>query len=425
MTQNAFKVDQLQIEPGVTGTRLIRAEPGGTGKMQLWDADATAGVTLAQLAGVAVDNLFIVGSAGVGAKYTTVKDALDVIRAGYPTNAGPFLILVFPGTYLELGTLVIDVDNVFIQGLGGVTIGLDAALTNVDTFRLQSGTYSSTTYWPQRVGISNVRILNNQTGYSCVNIVGGDIGVDASKTGLNGIFLDRIDWVATGLALAVKAVSAGHVRMTGGSMLECAGANNKVQVDTCASFVAEGVLDGSSFQLDLDTSNEVPYGGVSSSIYRMKSCTLSALVSTLTGAGALDLQACDGSFTVTFGGAARKAHFIGCKAGAISLSGTVQLAVSGTTYASLAQGGTSAASAPVLMGFNTVLPATETSVSVTIPRQPDTNYVASVSMYDDYTPTTWKVLGRTTTTFTVEFTTVDAVNDRHFDWAVLRTVTNL
>ena len=48
MAQNPFKVDQLQIEPGTSGTRLIRRAVDGS--LEFVDPSNVAGVTLGTLA---------------------------------------------------------------------------------------------------------------------------------------------------------------------------------------------------------------------------------------------------------------------------------------------------------------------------------------------------------------------------------------
>lgn len=419
MTQSAFKVDQLQIEPGLPGNRVLRADPD-TGALTFYDPSAAAGVSLARVSGIAVDQLFLVGKSGPGAAYTSVKDALDAARAARlhatSPNTGTFLILVLPGDYEEAGSLVVDFDDVFIQGFGGsVALSVDA-----DVFHVKEYSAGAATLYPQRVGISGLRIVNGSaTGKACVFVEGGA----GSKVGLDGIVLDRVDWETSGSGIAVKATSANHVKMTGGSMKDCAGGGNQVQVDTCASFEAEGVLDGKNFQLDFDTAHDLPEEG-SSSVYRIKSSTLAYLTSTLANRGALELQACDGTFDTVFAGT-QKAHALGCRFRDVTLSGTAQMALPGTTYRTLSLGAGTAAAEPVQVGFNAALPATETTVVVAIPRQPDTDYNVFVSMTGAFAPTTWRITARTTTTFTVEFTTADAVNARSFDWTVLRTVKNL
>jgi hypothetical protein len=421
MTQAAFKVDQLKVEPGLTGVRVMKAEPG-TGKLQFFDPDALAGVTLAGISGVAVDQLFIVGLSGTGAKYKTIKDALAAARAlRLAGSTDAYLILVFPGAYVETESLVVDFNDVVIQGFGGsVSLSIDDHV-----FQIKAYSSGAVTIWPERVCLSGLRLINaSPTGKACVYIEGGDVSAVSSRVGLKGIVLDQICWETSVSGIALQAISANHVKVTGGSMKECAGGGSQVQIDTCASFVLEGVPDGSSCLLDLDSSHDIPEDGIANSVYRVTSSALSGLVSTLTGGGALDLLGCDGAFNVIFGGALRKAHVIGCRLGVVSVTGTVQMALDGTIYTSLSGVAGATLSEPIQAGFDVSIPVGDTAVSVTIPRQPDTNYMVGVSMRDQ-TPTTWKVTVKTVTSFTVVFTDVDIVNVRTFDWNLIRSVKNL
>ena len=70
MAQDPVLADQLQIEPGAAGTRLIYRAADGS--LAFKDSLLTGGITLSQLAGLrSVANTLVVGKSGAGAAYTT------------------------------------------------------------------------------------------------------------------------------------------------------------------------------------------------------------------------------------------------------------------------------------------------------------------------------------------------------------------
>ena len=114
MAQDPLKVDQLQIEPGSAGTRLISADPV-SGALRFQDSVAAA-TNLHSLAGVGtVANVLVVGKSGLGAQYTTIQSALDDIPAS-ASAANPYVVLVMSGVYTE--NLTLYRDGVALVGIG-------------------------------------------------------------------------------------------------------------------------------------------------------------------------------------------------------------------------------------------------------------------------------------------------------------------
>lgn len=178
MAQDPLKVDQLQIEPGAVGTRLIDRN-AANGAMRLQDAVVTSPLDLSQLAGLrTIANVYIVGKSGVGAQYTTIQDALNAVpSAASPTN--PYIILVMPGLYTE--TVNIVRDGVHLIGIGrptiraAVTVANDPGNDHTLIISAQLGTI------PQMVVIENFDIGNIHDGKAAVRIVGA-----AASTVLGG-----------------------------------------------------------------------------------------------------------------------------------------------------------------------------------------------------------------------------------------------
>jgi len=161
MAQPPVQVDVLQIEPGSTGTRTVDKDPTSTA---LRFTDPTTTATLAQFMGLRnVTGVYVVGTAGYGAAYTSIQDAIDAVPS-YATVAEPGLVLIGPGTYTE--NLTIEHDGVFLVGLGAVTIQNDGASHTI-TVQAVPGPA------PQNVTFQNITVVNDQVGFACMNFDGG------------------------------------------------------------------------------------------------------------------------------------------------------------------------------------------------------------------------------------------------------------
>jgi hypothetical protein len=172
MTQPVVPIDQIQIEPALSGTRLISAVAAGD--LQLSDPNVTA-VLLALVGLRNVTGVFIVGRAGDGAPYTAVQDAIDAIPAT-SSPALPSLVLILAGVYSE--TITIDKDGVHLIGLGAVSItnaAADATITIEDN--------PETT--PQAVVLRDLVIENTGAGEECVLIEGAGTYASGTATAVN------------------------------------------------------------------------------------------------------------------------------------------------------------------------------------------------------------------------------------------------
>lgn len=161
MAQPPFLVDQIQIEPGSAGTRLISRDSSGELKFQ----DPVTTLLLSQMAGSRnITGVFIVGRGGSGAAYTSIQDALDDIPAT-SSSTEPSVVLVYPGVYQE--NLKIKRDGVTIIALGEVTIQNSGASNTVEI----SASVEST---PKTVTLRNLTISNDAAGQACITLLGAD-----------------------------------------------------------------------------------------------------------------------------------------------------------------------------------------------------------------------------------------------------------
>lgn len=415
MAQDPMLVDQLQIEPGAAGTRLIRRAVDGS--IEFLDAIVTGGITVKQLAGLqAVGGVKVVGKSGAGAQYTTIQAALDSV----PITAGPlepYVILVSPGVYAE--TINIVRDWVTVVGLGGVILEPLVQTPNgpgaYHTVVVQAdlGTI------PKHTVMRNVLVRNYHNNFACVRIVGGA----GSEVAENGALLFDVGLEATapGGNRTIWASSVNHVRMYGGSM---AGSSNAAvtRVEECASFAMLGVEGGSAAQLDYDTGGDLP--SVTGSFYTISACPMlgigSVLVppvqSTLIGAGVLSILNCGWASNVSFDGD-RNLVVVGTALGDLTLNGTASASLIGSTRNGInAAVGTTLAE-PYVSGMTPFV--ADTSQAVVLPaEQPDTNYRITLEL-DGVTvnqDTPW-ITAKTTTGFTINFSFNQTLT---VYWAVIR-----
>lgn len=411
MAQNPLQVDQVQIEPGASGTRLIRRAADGS--LEFLDAVVTGGITLAQLAGLrSVGQVLVVGKSGAGAEYTAIQSALDAI----PASAGPtepYFVIIGPGVYKE--TLNLVRDNVHLIGFGAVLQSAAEDTPNgpgaYHTLVIQAALGTV----PKRVSLTNLRITNAHDSYAAVRIA----GAAGSEVGENGIFLVNCNLASTGSGRPVWATSANIVVMQGGTMGE-SGDLALVFAEECARFVLDGVLDIPNLQLDYDSAGDVP--SIVTSEYKLVACsglgrgTLSPQVrSTLSGAGSLTILGCDGAPDLSLAGD-RAVSIRGSVIGDISLAGSVALSLSGSERGSVTPGGTATLAEPLQWG-DVAVAGTSQAVAFQTPH-PDNNYTVDLELASQPANNDpWWITNKTATGFTVNFTTAQALNAT---WTVRR-----
>ena len=172
MPQSPLLVDQVQIEPG-SGQTLLLNRNAADGSLKFTDNVLPTGILLYQLAGMRnVTGVYIVGTGGTGAAYTSIQDALDAIPLTSSPSA-PALVLVLPGLYTE--NLTVQRDGVAIVGLGGVNIVNSGASDTVTV----SATSGAT---PENVLLRGLTITNDQSGYACVKVDGADTFASGTAT---------------------------------------------------------------------------------------------------------------------------------------------------------------------------------------------------------------------------------------------------
>lgn len=213
MAQSPFLADQLQIEPGSPGTRLVNMSAGG--ELQFQDPDIAA-VLLRNLLGTRnITGVYVVGS-GDGAAYATVQSAFDAIPNS-SSSSSPSVVLIYPGTYTE--NLTLQKDGVYVLGVGEVTLENSGAS---DTLTISA----SLDVTPRDLTLEGLEISNVTAAQACVNVVGADTFATGMVT------------VARFPLAAGDTLTIGGVVLTGIAGTRTPGSNNFNVLGSSASAVA-------------------------------------------------------------------------------------------------------------------------------------------------------------------------------------------
>lgn len=405
MAQDPLLVDQISIEPGSTGTRLINRASDGS----IQFTDPVVGTkTLSAIAGLgSITGVMVVGQTG---KYIAIQTAIDAVPVSSSVT-NPYLVLVMPGVYTE--DVTIYRDGVFLVGLGGVTIqsALESTPDAVGadhtvTIKADLGSI------PKKVVIENVRITNAHQNKACVYLEGGA----ASTVGSTSILLKDLELVSSSASgnRPIKAVSINNLKMQGGS---CAGSHalSLLTVEECASAVFEGVSDLTAMQLDYDTGGTLP--SVTGSVYELRQCAnvanASALAtpfsSTLLGAGSLALIGCSNVSDVSVGGN-NVVNISNSSIGDLVILDTVSVTVLSSWKGAVTAAPGASLEEPIQRGA--VAFAAVTAVTVTFAvQQTDDSYSISVEVDDrpvgDETP--W-ITSKSVTGFDINFFSAQTLN---------------
>lgn len=421
MAQDPLKVDQLQIEPGAAGTRLIDRDPG-TGALRFQDPTLGAPLLLSQLAGLrGIANVFIVGASGAGAQYTTIQAALDAVpSAASPTN--PYLVLVMPGVYTETVNLVRD--GVSLVGIGRPYIrsALEAtpnAPGNDHTLIIsaQLGTI------PQACLVQGFRISNAHDNRAAVRLPGGA----ASQVGGGGFGVILRDCTLeanapggnrTLWATAVNTVFLDRCWLEGNTSALCL-------VEEVATLVARYSSILCALSLRYDTVNAQPADAPTT--YRFESChdmasqtlLVPAVGVDLAGNGGFDLENCSvGGALVQLSGDQATFRAGNSTLPQLSLLETVNLTMTNSARGTLAAPNATAGLVEPLRD-GTVAFGAVVSVPVVfeVPYFPGGFVDYQVTLEVDARPTNdetpW-ITGKSETGFTINFQTAQTLNVR---WA--------
>jgi hypothetical protein len=356
MVQPAFQADALQIEPS-SGQIITITRDAPTGSMRFRDAVVTAGVNLSDLASLStVAGALIVGKSGSGAKYTTIQAAINAVPiTSSVTN--PFVILVFPGVYTE--NVLLSKDGVSIIGLGRVAV---VAAAGTPTIEIMSSVSST----PKMALLQGLRV-ENSFSVECVYVCGGAASLVASQ----GVTLQDCDLVATGAGgFVFRADTVNNVSLFGCRSDESDPTAALKVVQTASLTVAGGTLQ--LVQADYNSAGVIP--SVAGSAYRFDGVRkMGNVLSTLSGAGSLNLAGCPQVGNITLNGD-RTGTVLSSTVSNLVLGGTSAMTLFASRRGTVAGSGT--LDEPSLSGTTVFAAVASVPVVFAVPRSSATYTVA-------------------------------------------------
>lgn len=380
MTQGPFQADALQIEPG-SGQTLKVTRDAPTGSLRFWDVVIPLGINLADLAGInAITGVLVVGRAGSGAKYLTIQSALNAIPST-ASATNPYMILVFPGAYLE--NIVIEKDGVAIVAVGQASI---IGVSATPTVTVRPGVLTT----PLTALFQGVKIQTSFAGLECVLLQGGP-----GLTVGNGTFVFKdCNFAALGAGgYTVRADTVNSVALYGCRTDESVPSATQ-KVTQCASYLVSGGTVPPT-QMDYDTALAPP--ATAGSAYSIESCrSVGPILSTLTNAGSLKILGCLSVGNITLNGN-RTGLIQSSAVGNLSVGGTSALTLVGSTRGTAA--GTGTINESNLTGSVDFIATASEPVIFAVPR-PNANYMV---VLDTGVPDAVAVTAKTAAGFTIAF----------------------
>jgi len=409
MAQDPFLVDQIQIEPGESGTRLIYRATDGS--IAFKDSILTGGITVSQLAGLrSVANTLVVGKSGAGAEYTTIQSALDAVPASCSLT-NPYFVIVMPGVYAE--TLNIARECVFLQGFG-------ATLAAEETTPNGPGAYHTMVIQaalgtiPKLVVLQNLTVTNIHDNYACVRVVGGA----ASEVASSGILLRDVGLSATGAGgnHPIWASSVNYIQMTGGYMTSAG--LGLARFDNCASVILD-TPTMTALDFDYDTTGDEP--SVSPLGYRVQGGKIETSLATaldvdLSGDGAFEGYGLrvDGDTSIL---GDQSVSLYNAVLGDLTIGESVAVTLKNSARGSLSAGGTATLDETRL--FGTAAFTAQSTQTVTFDA-PMSDSIYTVSMELDDAPANEEqpyITGKTAAGFTINFTSAQTLG---MSWMAMR-----
>jgi hypothetical protein len=409
MAQDPVLADQLQIEPGAAGTRLIYRAADGS--LAFKDSLLTGGITLSQLAGLrSVANTLVVGKSGAGAAYTTVQAALDAIPASCSLT-NPYFVMIMPGIYDE--TLNIAREAVYLLGMGATLRSLAEATPDgagaYHTMVIQAALGTI----PRLVVLQDLTITNAHANYAGVRIV----GAAGSFVGSTGIYFVNTQVQANGLGnYNIWADSVNNVFVQGGGLTTVGLGLSRFE--NCSRVLLQTpTLTGLS--LTYDSTGDEPSEAADS--YEVQGGVITSTVATpltvnLSGGGSFVARglALEGDTSVL---GDRSVDFGSCNLGDITLGGSAAVSLMNSTRGTLTAGGTATLAESSLFGTAAFTAAATQAVLFDAP-MPDVSYRVSLEL--DAAPANDEqafITAKTVAGFTINFTSVQTLG---VAWAALR-----
>ncbi|MFA6235284.1 MAG: hypothetical protein WC824_14005 [Bacteroidota bacterium] len=393
MAQSPFLIDQLQIEPGSTGTRLIRRK---TTDDSLEFSDGVAGaLSLKQLAGINFTGLLTVG-AGAGAQYTTIQSAIDAIPAG----ATPYTVLIGPGTYAE--TVTINRTALTLVGLGYPTVTQSSG----STLRIYAGGGVT----PYSATVQGLNLTNSDvTAASACVLLSGGAGSDVGRDGIEFVDCNPNRTVAGKVVSALQMCIASFYRCSLNGTLAIS------TIDNCGDIRFYGVDGLSAYEFLYDSIGALP--SLTTGDYRFYQADVGPSTSdpilavTQEGGGSFIMSGSRLDGNVTFAGD-RGVFVSGSSMGNLTLDDTVAVRMSGSNHGTVTAAVGATLSENIQQGIASFIAVDHVDVTFSA-KQPNTTYVVSLEPNDYGT----YISARSVSGFTI---TASGVTTADVPWTVSR-----
>jgi len=382
MGQSKFsKLDGVSFDPeNYANTQITINHVDGT---LVFQDEEIAALKLSQLVGFEnIENVFLVGKAGSGARYKTIQDAIDAVSVT-SSYLEPSVIIVTAGVYQE--SLTIQKDGLHIIGMGRVALKGDNGSPSVLIDDLGA-------VIPQVLHLENLIIEKDQNGESCVE-VSGSLDTTLLQKGLT---LKNCSLEATGIgSYPIKADKVNSITVIDGTW-----GNSRLDsicfISQVAYFHCVGLQQGTDFQMSYDDSADAPLTKTSEYIISSMLGSGNFLVSLL-GTGSLTVnRSTIGDLSIT-----------GDRTLSVSDSETMNLTVQGTTACSVraTKHGTIGGDVTATLSLSELRDSVDligvVSVSVPLPLPyPNSFYMVALDGYDGSAP---YVTNKTDSSFDIVF----------------------
>ena len=382
MGQSKFsRLDGISFDPeNYDNTQISINHLDGTLVFQ--DQEIPA-LKLAQLVGFEnIDNVFLVGKAGSGARYKNIQDAINAV-AVTSSYLVPSVICVTAGVYQE--SLTIQKEGVHIIGLGRVVISGANGFPSVLIDDLGA-------IKPQEVHLENLIISKDQDGESCIEVNGS---LDTTLL-QRGLVVKDCSLEATGIgSYPIKADKVNSITVMGGTWGDSR-SDSICFISQVAYFHCVGLLQGTDFQMSYDDTADAPITKTSEYLISNILGSGNFLVSLL-GTGSLTIdRSTIGDVSIT---GDRTLSLSGSQTNNLMVQGTTSCSVSSTNHGTIGGDATAILSLDELKESVDFIGAVSMSVSLPL-TYPNSLYMVTVDGYDGSAP---YVTNKTNSTFDIVY----------------------
>jgi len=377
-----LETDVIQFNSNGGNTIVVSSDTNGN--MTFQDAIVSSAISLVDLAGLeSSSSVFVVGK-----KYATIQEALDAIPLT-SSASNPSVVLIPAGVYSE--SISIERDGVHLVGLGLVEITGVAGTSTISIVDTGGAI-------PLISKFQNIVVSKSEDAERAISIV----GTDGTNLGSGGIFFENCSIKATGVGTFALYVSVANKVVLEGCDTQGSSATAKFSVAQCADLVIKGSREIPNVELSYDSTLDKPSTLTSSYSFIQNDLCGDFLVSLL-GVGSLSVSSCTiGDLSID---GTQSIVLVQCVAENLTVSGTTDSTITGTSYTSLGGDPTTTLSLDKVVGSVAFTNEMNKTVQLPLP-YPNTLYMVLLEGYDStaISPEHPFVLNKTTTSFEIAYT---------------------